>query len=173
MGLRAAQREVSRAQELDPRYVAVYSCYLHYQGALRQPDEAVAEIRGALDRDPLSLFINAELGCAFYYARQYDKAIGQMRHTLEMDPNYAKARHSLARAYGQKGMYREAIAELIRARTLSGGAAHMVAELAYVYAVSGNTGEARKLLGELKGQATRTYVSPYLIAFIYLARRQR
>jgi hypothetical protein len=39
--------------------------------------------------------------------------------------------------------------------------------LGHVYAVSGKTGEARKVLEELMETSTRRYVSPYSIATIY------
>jgi hypothetical protein len=41
--------------------------------------------------------------------------------------------------------------------------------LAHTYARMGNPGEARRLLGELEGPATQTYVSPYQIAVVHAA----
>jgi tetratricopeptide (TPR) repeat protein len=84
-------------------------------------DEATAVTKRALELDPLSLIINAELGFAYYWSRQYDKAIAQYRKTLEMDPNFVFVSWAIGQAYEQKGMHEAAIAELNKARALSGG----------------------------------------------------
>ena len=48
----------------------------------------------------------------------------------------------------------------------------MVAALGYGHAVSGNTGEAKKVLEELKELSKRRYVSPYDLATIHTGLRE-
>ena len=49
-------------------------------------DEAIAKEKKALKLDPLSNFLNTDLGFFLYWARRYDEAIVQIRKTLELDP---------------------------------------------------------------------------------------
>ena len=51
-------------------------------------DQAIAEEKRALELDPLSLIINADLGWVYFNARRYDEAEAQVRKTLEMDANF-------------------------------------------------------------------------------------
>ena len=49
-------------------------------------DRAIAEGNRAVELDPLSLIINADLGQNFLLARRYDEAIEQLRKTLGNGP---------------------------------------------------------------------------------------
>lgn len=165
----AAQKELQRTLQLNPEAVETTACYLHSLDSTGKPDEAIAQVRRALELNPLSILIHGELGCASYYARQYDQTIGVSRQTLEMDPSFDFARYNIARAYGQKGMYREAIAELSQIGSPSARPPMIIAELGYDYARLGQSLEARKMLDELKERAARgDYVDPYPVSFIYV-----
>lgn len=164
----AAEKELRHNLGLSPRSVETFSCSLHYADAMGRNDEAIAEIKRALELDPLSLPANLELGCASYYGRQYDQAIKQFRETLTMDSNSPLSYLGIGRAYGQKKMYQEAIAELSKGKTISGDWPPIVAELAYAYGASGKKAEARRLLQELREQTSRRYVDPYLMAMVFV-----
>ena len=53
-----------------------------------QHDRAIAEARRAVELDPFSLIMQANLGITYDRARRYDEAIRRMEQTLEMDPHY-------------------------------------------------------------------------------------
>jgi tetratricopeptide (TPR) repeat protein len=57
-------------------------------------------------------------------------------------------------------MYQEAIAELKKVNTEGG-------QLAYAYAVAGQTDQAQKILNDLKELSKQQYVSPFDFALIY------
>jgi len=78
------------------------------------------------------------------------------------------ARSDLARAYLEKSMYPEAIAELQAALRLGGGHPRYVGRLGHAYGLSGNRGEALKILAELTAQSKRGYVPALAIAEVYL-----
>lgn len=142
-----AGMEFSRAIELDPNYPTAhhwYGVHLLLQGAT---EEGIAEIKQALELDPLSLRINTDLGRGFYFAHHYDEAIEQYRKTLELEPNFSPAIGLLGLAYAQKGLYDEAIAELQRGIVNSGGGPSTW--LAYTYGLAGKETEAQKILEEL------------------------
>ncbi len=165
----AADKEFSRAQQLNPNYAEAYHFRGHYLEAMGRTDEAIAEIKRGLDLDPVSLFINNELGWAYYHAQQYDLAIKQYRKGLEVDPRFALSAYSLAQVYEQKGMYQEALAELGRFKETYGQEAPWIAELGCVHALAGKRNEALMKLKELKELAAREYVDPYFIAIVHTA----
>jgi TolB-like protein/Flp pilus assembly protein TadD len=164
----AAEKEYRRAIELSPNCPKVHywlSMCLRTMGRL---DEALAEARLAHEIDPFMHIIKVELGRIFYFARYYDQAIEYYQDVLELEPNFLPAHFRLGQAYTQKGMYKEAIAEFHSAIPLIGDDPEAVAALAYVYALSGRTDEAREVLNKLRALSLKRYVSAYDLAIIYL-----
>ena len=163
-----ATREFQRAIELNPNYATAHQWYgSSALGALGRFDEAIAEVKRALDLDPLSLVINTDLGNTYYRARRYDKAIDQMSKTLEMDPGFYYAHWNLGSALAAKGALGSAIEEYQKARELNDDPS-MLGLLAHAYAVSGNKTEAMKIRDQLDMLSKQRYVSAYTFALIYL-----
>jgi TolB-like protein/Tfp pilus assembly protein PilF len=162
----SAEKEFKRAIELNPNYTRAHSLYAALLGARGRFDDALGEMKLALEPDPLSLYDNTNLGCHFYFARRYDDAIAQYKKTLDMDPSFAQAHLWFGLVYEQKKMYREAITEFQKAIALYKGSATASAALGHAYAIAGNTGEALRMLQELKDLPKRKYVSCYDIAVI-------
>lgn len=167
----AAEREHKRALELNPNYPLGYGWYSLYLISVRRFDEARNVIRQGLAIDPLlpslyvySAFIELDSGAL-------DQAIAEARKALELDPDFLTANYVLGLALEQKGAYAEALPALTRALRLSPS---YKADLAHLYAVSGNTREAVRILDELKAEAARTYIKDYNFAKIYagLGRRR-
>ena len=162
-----AEREYSRAIELDPRSVLGYLRYGSYLTLIGRCDEAITSFKRALALDPLSLQANSLLGIALYISRQYDKSVEQYRKTLDMDPNYMPARFGIGLAYSQKGMYEEAIIEFQKTGDLADNLVEVLGELGYIYAASGNISKAQEVLDELKKRSETAYISPYNMVRIY------
>ncbi len=169
----AAEREFSRALELNPNEAEAHHQYSHYLTAVGRTHESLVESLRAMELDPLSLPLNGHLAWHYVYARQYDQAIEQCRRTIEMDANYPQAHDFLGGAYEQTGMYEEAFTEFQKAISLSGDSVHLRAELGHAYAVAGKGGEALKIMDELKRLSKETYVSPYDVAAIYVGLGQK
>jgi serine/threonine-protein kinase len=130
-------------------------------------DDAIAEGKRAVELDPLSLVIIADLGVDYYYARRYDEAIAQLRKLLEMDPGYYFAYVTLGEALEMKGARDAAIAEYQKARALNDDPL-VPALLAHAYGLSGNKMEAEKILDQLKALSKSRYVSAYTFSLAYL-----
>jgi len=163
----AAQREFTRAIALEPDNAAGHRHYglgLMWMGRF---DEALREIQRARELAPVDLEIHHNLALVLYWARHYDQAISEARKTLEMDPHFPQAHRTIAKASVERGLYDQAIAEFHNA-IASGGSQILKAELGHAYALSGQRGEALKILEELKGLATRRYVSPYDMAIVHI-----
>jgi tetratricopeptide (TPR) repeat protein len=67
----------------------------------------------------------------------------------------------------ETGAYDKAIGELKKAIELGGGP-QVKATLADAYALSGQTGEARKTLAELTDRSSQTYAPPFDVALAYV-----
>lgn len=102
-----ADREFQAALELSPKYATAYHWYGLFLAETGRPDEALPHIRKALESDPLSLSINADLGRVLYFARRYDESLEQYQKTLEMDPNFLGAKSDVLPLYELKGMREE------------------------------------------------------------------
>src|SRR4030095_12714270 len=117
-----AEHEEKSDIELKPSYATAHHWYSELLMGLGRHDEALAEIRWALEIDPLSLILNRQYGASLLFARQYDAAIEQMKKTVELDANFAVGHSTLSVAYRMKGDYAESVEELARFQELIGGA---------------------------------------------------
>jgi len=166
----AAEKEFKRSIELNPEYATAHQWYaIHFLTATGRLEEAVQEMKKALELDPASLVMNTFMGATLSYTGRYDEAIDQCRRTIQMDPNFAVAHWHLGLAYEQKQLLDEAIEEFRKAISLSGGSPLMKAALARAYAKAQKTHEANEMLNELNELAKRQYASAYELATIYVA----
>ena len=161
--------EFQRAIALNPNYATAH----HWYGngpllALGRFEEAIAEGKRAIELDPLSPIINADLGQILYAARRYDEAIAQLRKTLEIDPTFYYAHYNLGMALQRKGDVPAAIAEYTKAQQLSDDLFVQVL-LAAAKAQSGDKDAAIQMLAELEELSQHRYVTSYWRTLLYLS----
>lgn len=115
----SADKEFRRAVELEPN-----NPYAHffYSNSFLSPsgrhDEAIAEMKKAIELDPLSTRIQCFAGRTYTWARRYEDALAQFQRVNQLDPNFALNHERLAHLYAVMGKFNEAIAEESKARTL-------------------------------------------------------
>ena len=146
----AAEREFTRALQLNPGYPTAHHWYAFWLLAHGRAEEALQEVRAAQRLDPLSLIINTDVGEMLYYGRRHDEAIEQGRRALEIDSAFALAHRVLGFAYLAKRQFAPAIEELGTTARLSGNQLDQVAVLGLAYAEAGRRAEARKVLKTLE-----------------------
>jgi TolB-like protein/Tfp pilus assembly protein PilF len=164
----SSTKEFERAIALNPNYAAAHHWFS--VGPLLivgQFDRAIAEGKRAVQLDPLSMSINADLGGTFTVARHYDEATAQLRKTLEIDSRFYAAHYDLGEALQLKGQLREALAEYKKAAELDDDP-FVLGLLGHAYASSGNKAEALKILDQLKELSKQRYVTAYAFAIVYL-----
>ena len=162
-------KEFERAISLNPNYAMAHLWYgLGPLSAMGEFDRAIAEEKRALELDPVSPIINADLGTVYTLARRYEEAIAQLRDTVEMNPQFYGGHRCLGWALELKGATGEAIAEYHKAFELSDDPM-MLAMLAHAEASIGKQNQARQILGQLTEEAKARYVPAYAFAVIYLA----
>ncbi|MFQ5927071.1 MAG: tetratricopeptide repeat protein, partial [Terriglobia bacterium] len=163
--LRAADRQLRKALELNPNYSHAHRDYAGHLSAMGRHDEAFVEIKRAEELDPLSLFISQGVGSILSNARRYDEAIQQFQKTLQLDANYVVAHSGLAEAYAWKGMVEEALAEARKTEELSESGPGVLRAL--VYGVTGRKNEARVIIRDLEERSKQTRISPRNMAALY------
>jgi TolB-like protein/serine/threonine protein kinase/tetratricopeptide (TPR) repeat protein len=163
-----AESEFRRAIELNPDYAMAHHWYGESLGVTGRFEEGLKELRVAQQIDPLSLVTNADLGKLLFFARQPDEAIDQLQKTIELNPGFPLAHLFLALAYNQKGLHEQAIRELKGLADRPDSRAIFKATLGFVYANSGQTGEALNILNELmERRSSKQFISPFQIALVY------
>ena len=114
--------------------------------------EGLAEVRRAVELDPMGPGPNNALCLSLYMTRQYDQAIQHCLQALEVFPGNLNAYYGLGFAYTGKGMYPQAIAYIEKAMTMTGGAAAgrnpASPLLAHVQTLAGDPSTATRLIQE-------------------------
>jgi adenylate cyclase len=163
-------REMSIARQLNPNSPLVKMRYavseLMPQGQL---EEAIAELEGVLESDPLSILPRAWLGIVLVLARQFERGIENGLKMLEIDPTSAMAHFVLGLCHKYLNRTEEELACLRRAAELSGGGVMVLAWLGMALVDCGEIAEAREVLHHLYDMAVEKYVSPCSFAWIHLA----
>jgi Tfp pilus assembly protein PilF len=77
----AAETNYRRALALDPNNANTHHWYALYLIAMKRPQEAVREIRRAVELDPLSLGINYNEGFVYTLAGMLDEAVAQLNRS--------------------------------------------------------------------------------------------
>ena len=147
-----AKREIKRAIALNPGYATAYQWAAEGLIALGRFDEAVEMMNKARELDPLSIFMNARVGMAFYYARRYDEAKAILETTLEVDPSFAQARYFLSLVYSMEGRYDEAI-EIIPGESFR-------AWVAVLHVLNGDTDRAHAVMNDVLSRGSGGYAWP-------------
>ena len=166
--LAPAETEFRRAIELNPNYATAHQWFgesLFGQG--RYP-EALAELERAHELDPLSLIINASYGMVLAGAGRTTEAIDQLHKAIDLEPNLIAAHSMLGQTLEEEGKVSEAIVEYDKVREIAPTPASY-AMLAFAYAKTGRSAEARRILDELTNQSRDRYVSAYALAVVHLA----
>ncbi|MFN2621214.1 MAG: tetratricopeptide repeat protein [Chthoniobacterales bacterium] len=162
--------EYQRAIELKPNYATAHQWYgndaLVSYGRF---EEAIAEAKRAVELDPLSPVINADLGITLYLARRYDDAIAQLKKAVTIDPTFFYTHYNLGVALQLKGDLAGAIAEYEKAKQLSSfNDSFTIALLGAAKGLAGDKPAAEQTLKELDQIAQSQEVDDYSRALVYL-----
>ncbi|MFN7956120.1 MAG: hypothetical protein U0610_30690 [bacterium] len=146
----AGEERFRRAIELQPGLALIYPFYavVCLLPQLRL-DEACAMVRRGLALDPYNPLFHTIATFVYTLARRFDDALLQHALATEVCPGYAPLVASLALVREAQGLVDQAIPGYRKARELTGNPAHLTSFLGHALAISGQRGQARKLLREL------------------------
>jgi TolB-like protein/DNA-binding winged helix-turn-helix (wHTH) protein len=121
----AAEREYRRGIALNPSDA---NGHLFYSNSLLSPqgrhDEAIAEMKIAMQLDPLSAPIDSFLGRTLLWARRYDEALAHLQKSVQRFPNFVLNHMRLGHLYTYMSRFGDAITEDTKARVLYGQDVH-------------------------------------------------
>jgi DNA-binding winged helix-turn-helix (wHTH) protein len=162
-----AEAEYLTALVLSSNAAIVHQAYGAHLAATGRADDALRELRRSEEIDPLSPICHVGVAWGLYVARDFQGASEQSWKVLAMEPKFGAAQYTLGLAYAQMGLTEDAIVELGNARTCSGDQPAVLAALAQVHAVAGESAAASRLIRELEDLARRRYVSSYWLAMVH------
>ena len=166
----AAEEEYKRAIELEPGSSTSHMLYGPFLAWMGRHDEALAHTQRAEELNPVWPPANQMVAAVLLTARRYDEAIAQAKRTIELDPDYVLGYTRLAAAYELKGRHDLAVPALEKAALLG---VERKGLLGRAYAATGRREDALRLLRELLQEEKRSYVSPIVIATIYVGLGQQ
>jgi serine/threonine protein kinase/tetratricopeptide (TPR) repeat protein len=163
----AVERDCKKAIELNPGHASSYLIYAIYLGYMARFDEALREMKKAVNLDPLSLIISCDMGHIYFAARRYDESMRWYQKTLDMEPNYGLALYHMGITYAIQENYKEAEKCFKKAIRLTGGLPWAVAWLSYVYSKLGKREKAESLIQELHNRSKKEYIHPSCFVCAY------
>jgi adenylate cyclase len=160
--------EYERTLQLNPNDATTLQWFANDTLAnVGQTEREIAELKHAVELDPLSLVINSNLGVAYIHAGHLDDAIAQLRKTVELDGTFYYARYNLAQALELKGLISEATAEYQKTMCMTEDPVPL-GMLGRLYALHGQKDEALKILQKLRQNREQRYTAAYGLALIYV-----
>ena len=161
-----SMREFEKAIALNPNYATAH----HWLGnglleSIGNFDRSIAEMKRALELDPLSIPINGDLGVAYYFAGRYPEGIAQLRKALDLDPNSYYLHYNLGEVLELSGDLPGAISEYEKSAALDTDP-YALALLGHAEALAGNRAAALKILQQLA--VSSRYAPDYSVGLVYL-----
>jgi len=121
----------------------------------------------ANELDPLSAGITNDMGLPLTFQAKYEAAKEQSGKALELDPNFYLAHWALGWSDIEAGEFSAAIPEFEKAR-VTDSPPFVAGWLGYAYAAAGERGKAQATIAELNQMSSRTFVSPFCTAIVYV-----
>ena len=163
-----AEHEFKRGIELDAKNPAAHFRYGQmYLAPVGRSEDAIAEMKIALETDPLDLNMAGNLAWVYFSARQFDKAVAQGRKTYELDNNFTTARWNYSIALTANSDFDEAFSVNDKALLADPTSQFVLHAAGYTYAKAGRRKEAQAIIDKLLEMRKTEYVISYFIASIY------
>jgi len=105
----AAEQSFNRAMELDPGNAFAHYWFGTILDYMNRPDEALKQLKLALQLDPLALQVRNGLSNHLQWLGELDAAIASYQETLRIDPAFHNARRWLSLTYLEAGRPQEAL----------------------------------------------------------------
>ncbi len=158
-----AEKEFTRALELDPNSSDTHRGYADFLGKTGHREESRVHQKRALEIEPMEPWHNV----AVANGTDGDAGLERMRSAIALDPKFYFAHMMAGVMYNARKMYPEAIEEERLAKTLSPTQTYSDVFLVNTLINTGKRDEARAILDEVLTLSKSRFVRPYHIASIY------
>jgi len=164
-----AEASYLKAIELNPNYATAHHWYGMNLSQLQQHDQAMIEFNRALELDPLSIIIQANIGWDFLYQGNLEKGEQYLRHLLKKYPDSDLAKFAFVQVLRETTQFDEALG-LLDELSGSQGTTNMVDSIrASIYATQGDQLRAFEVLTNLLDRQMDNLVTPVGIGLAYAA----
>ena len=156
----------ARALELEPRNAttrAQWALWRAFREAMTD-EVAVAELRRAVQDDPLNAWVGAMLSYLLGVAGRHEDSIAEAARSVALDRDSFFARWNLMRAHAWAGHYDRAFEEATSLLMDSGRHPWALGLLAWTYGRVGRPELARACYDELEARSRHEFVSPAWIS---------
>ena len=167
-----AESRCRKALASNPRSAHVRLVHALELSVTGRVEDAVAQMRLALDLDPLNPFLNSGLLECLLGTRDWEAALRHAQKTLEMAPDSWMVQWLAGQAQVAAGHLDEAVSTFERSVASSAEAPLAIGLLGNALARAGRRDEARRQLDRLHERATSDYVSPLAPALVYAGLRE-
>jgi DNA-binding winged helix-turn-helix (wHTH) protein/TolB-like protein/tetratricopeptide (TPR) repeat protein len=175
-----ADREFQQAIRLNPRYALAHHWYGEFLGLMDRPDEAIAELKRALELDPFSLAVRSDMTRPLVRAKRLAEARQVLDEGLKIDPNWYWFPMMMSDILALEGRYRESAEQTWRAMALRAMPAAEIDELRAAFEKGGMPemlrAQARQLIDQdVKPTSSASYfmASNLSLAFGRLGDREQ
>jgi tetratricopeptide (TPR) repeat protein len=163
-----AKQEYERAIQLNPNDATAHHWFgAEVLAATGEQARELAELKRALELDPLSLIIQTNLGVAYLHNGRIDEAIGHFRKAIELDGTFHYAYRSYGLALELQGKIPEAMSYYEKAASLTDAPIEL-GMLGRIYGIAGRKDEAQKILERLRQSRAQRYTAAYSLALVAL-----
>ena len=168
-----AEKEFSRALEINPNFSLGYAGYACLLSSLGRHEQAIAAGKRACQLDPLSPLVHTMMGIQLYFFEQFTEAIECQHRAIEIDPGFCPAHAMLGFLHQEMGELDRAVHSLRVATEQAPDTPLMRCFLARTLAAAGETEDARAILREMLELRHTNCLPATSIALIYAALGQR
>lgn len=167
-----ADREFREAIRLNPRYAQAHHWYGEFLMLMNRGEESVAELQRALDLDPFSLAIRADMSESLVRLKRVDEARRLVNEGLQIDPNWFSFPMIMAGLLAAEGRERESAEHTWRAMTLRGIPTGEIEELRAAFEKGGLREMTRaqirqRLRQEVKPTSSASFLLATYLSFDY------
>ncbi|MFL6450958.1 MAG: tetratricopeptide repeat protein [Bryobacteraceae bacterium] len=164
-----AEMAFQRSFQLNPSYAPARHWYsVDHLAMLGRFTEAEAELRKALELDPLSLIVMEGWAYISFLRRRYDEAVARYSQIVSKDPSFYKPYTSMGRALFHMGRHAQAIEMLEQGQALGGQIPSILGALGQAYGLAGDRAKALDILDRLRSIAAVRPVPSTCFALTHL-----
>jgi TolB-like protein len=158
-----SRRRIDLALSIEPVPPMVRSGSANYYACLGQFDEALEQMKIALDQDPLNLLLRQMVATTLNDVGNFNGAIQEAHKILEIEAENWRAYMTLSHGYAFQGMYHEALAAAEKAVQLAPWNPLLIGILAGILSCLGEIARHDELLPRLPRTSTGGWLMYHLL----------
>jgi serine/threonine protein kinase/Tfp pilus assembly protein PilF len=165
----AGLENYERAVEINPNSVLAHFWLETYYIQNRRYAEALAELEKALAIEPKLLVLWHNLAWVYFNCGRFEDSIKIHQQIIETNAAYPFANLSYSWVLCRAGRFDEAIEQARKGARLAPENPMYLCGLANAFAAAGKNTEAQRILSDLAQISNEKYVSPYMLATVYVS----